>query len=210
MKIGIGVHTSEAVLAPIYFNHIAEVGSWIRRLHDVDFAFLGTSRVRTVDARGIIVREALKEGCGWWMSLDSDHVVSSDLLPFLWENREAAMVSALITKRGFPYTPVAFRFLGENDLQTVIIKPNIGVVEVDACAFGCTLVNLRKLQRLPKPWFFDNATGRSDLNLCRAFRKAGEKILIDTRVSVGHLMDPPVVWPTTADKHREEYIHVKG
>jgi hypothetical protein len=87
-----------------------------------------------------------------------------------------------------------------------MLLPFSGLVSVDGCAFGCTLVNLEKLQKLPRPWFYDDRVGRSDLNLCRAFRAVGERLLIDTRAAVGHLGDPTIVWPDTADDARQEVL----
>jgi len=201
IKIGIGLHTTENVPALTYFSHLTELLSWSRSMPDVSFGFAGVSNLKVALARERIVTVLNENECDYWLSLDSDHILHPNLLPLLWESRDAAMVSGLIHRRIWPHSTVAFKNY-DGKLQEIHLRPNTGVHEVDACAFGCTLVNLKLLRELQAPYFRDNERGRSDLNLCRAFREAGHSLRVDTRVTVGHLLPPAVIWPEAVDDYR--------
>jgi hypothetical protein len=195
-RIAIAVHVTENVPAQVYLNHVSMVATWSRRMHDVEFTFLGTSRVKNADARNILARKAIEAGCTHWFSMDSDHIFREDALPRLWASRgDSAIISGLICKRAYPYETVVMRFLPDGRYELVVTPEDSGVREVDGCAFGCTLLNLGVMQTLKKPWFFDMQNGRSDINYCRMVKVTGHRILVDTGVHVGHLLDPAAVWP---------------
>lgn len=204
MKIALGIHVSEAVLPKIYFNHLSTVAVWAKK-HDLVLA--GTERTKVASARNKIVDAAVKQECSHVLFLDADHIVPDNMLDLLVENADAAMVSGLVCKRLFPFDTVAFKFLPGDELEQIVIAERGRVLEVDACAMGCTLVNLEEIKKLRKPYFVDRSM-RSDLNLCVAFRKAGCKVLIDTRIGIGHLGEAPVITPENADEIREQYINV--
>lgn len=77
------------------------------------------------------------------------------------------------------------------------------VQEVDSAHFGCTVISTKALKRTPKPWFQDhpNAQGEygdgrcdSDIWFWRQFRKAGNRVYVSPRVSIGH-GEYVSVWP---------------
>lgn len=202
LKIAIGIHGEEVVRTKVYFNHITMIAGWTRQYENI--FLIGTEKQKVASARNVIVRGALKEGCTHWLSLDTDHEVRPDLLPLLLENADAAMVSGIIPKRAFPFSIVAFKKAPFSpDPISLLLHPNTGVKEVDGCAMGCTLINLEKLQQLPKPYFYDTADRRSDLNLCHDLRARGERILVDTRAMAGHSPLPRTIWPDDAQELRE-------
>ena len=210
MIIGVGIHGWTHVAVPVYYNHLAAMASWMkwadREGHELAMMTVGHAIV--AKARERVVAGLLELGADYWLSLDTDHMVQPSLLPELLKLFPGpAMASGLITKRLYPYETVAYKFiLGTTNLAGLHIKPGSGVCEVDGCAMGCTLVDLKKLQKLPKPWFADTEAGRSDLNLCKAFRAVGERILVHSNVLVGHLSDPTVVMPDTAEVLRAEQL----
>lgn len=77
------------------------------------------------------------------------------------------------------------------------------VQEVDSAHFGCTLISTKALKRTPKPWFQDQPNsageygdGRTDADIFfwRQFRKAGNRLYVTPRVSIGH-GEWVAVWP---------------
>ncbi len=77
------------------------------------------------------------------------------------------------------------------------------VQEVDSAHFGCTLISTKALKRTPKPWFVDvpNDKGEygdgrvdADIHFWRQFRKAGNRVYVTPRVSIGH-GEYVSVWP---------------
>ncbi len=202
MKIALGIHLAESVLPQVYLNHVGAVAQWSKKY---DITLIGTYRAKVASARNTIVEKAIEMNHSHVFFLDSDHMVSDDLLDFLVESADAAMVSGLICKRIFPFETVAFKYIGINELMLITIKEREKVVLVDACAMGCTLINLEHIQKLHKPYFFD-AKFRSDINLCLAFREFNLPVCIDTRAEVGHLAEAVVVKPSMAEALRERII----
>lgn len=198
MKIALGVHLHDIVTSHVYFNHIGAISQWAKRY---DLMLMGTERTKVASARNHIADEAVKSNCSHILWLDGDHLVADDMLDLLVENADAAEVSGLVCKRFFPFDTVAFKCLPDGSLNQIVLTDRGKVVEVDACAMGCTLMNVGCLKELKKPWFYDDHF-RSDLNVCMNFRKAGFRILVDTRVEIGHLGDPPVIRPSTAEALR--------
>jgi hypothetical protein len=77
------------------------------------------------------------------------------------------------------------------------------VQEVDSAHFGCTLISTKALKRTPKPWFQDQPNekgeygdGRTDADIWfwKQFRKAGNRVYVSPRVSIGH-GEWVSVWP---------------
>ena len=198
MKIALGIHLAEAVLPQVYLNHIGAIARWAR---SYDLTLIGTYRAKVAAARNSIVDRAIKDGYSHIFFLDSDHIISDDLLDLLVESADAAMVSGLICKRIFPFDCVGFKCIEGGDLTQIVIHERDIVKPVDACAMGCTLVNLEEIKKLKKPYFFD-ARFRSDINLCLSFRAIDCKVLLDTRAEVGHLGEPVVVRPSMAERLR--------
>ncbi|MCK5640883.1 MAG: hypothetical protein KAJ19_08800, partial [Gammaproteobacteria bacterium] len=152
MKIALGIHLAEAVLPQVYLNHIGAIAKWAQ---NYDLTLIGTYRAKVAAARTAIVDGAIKDKYTHVFFLDSDHIVSDDLLDLLVENADAAMVSGLICKRIFPFDCVAFKCIEGRDLTPIVIHERDIVKPVDACAMGCTLVNLEEIKKLKKPYFFD-------------------------------------------------------
>lgn len=213
MKIAIGMHIDTAVLPSIYFNHISTIGIWNKN-HDL--TVVGTWKEKVAAARNHIVDGALSEKCSHLLLIDSDHLVPDELLDLLVENADAAVVSGLICKRYYPYDTVAFKCMPDGELQQCVIETRGKVIEVDACAMGCTLINLNiiakwlKEGKLTAPVFHDRGKFRSDLNFFLDVRKLGGRILLDTRVEIGHMSDPLIVTPKNAQMLRERYLFLRN
>lgn len=136
-------------------------------------------------------------------------MIQENLLPTLLSHKNAALASGLVCKRGHPYPQVGFLKDDEGFYLPIKLDPLSGrAYKTDVCAFGCTLVDLRWIQKLEKPYFRDevviNAKGekanlRSDVILCERFKELGAEIIIDTRTHIGHICKPLVVWPNNRE-----------
>lgn len=210
MRIGIGVHTTNTVDAAVYFNHVMTFAKWAKKF---DLAFVGMRRVKIEKACNVTVTSLRRLGCTHVLFVDDDHILREDMLEKLvatCEEEHVAVASGLICKRLFPFSTIGFARRGpEGRMTELYLHPGMGRVEVDACAFGCTLVDMERLRELPMPWFETTPERRFDVNFCRKVRAAGERVAVDTSVSVGHVMDPTVVWPENATKLRELEIAQK-
>jgi hypothetical protein len=202
----IGVHSTGNVPDECVQEMIATIIPAVKQL-DVQWSLMMVSRAKVAAARNQIVEESLKLGCTHWLSLDTDHLFPRDMVLKLVaaDAPDVAAVSGLIHKRYFPFEQVVFKFsTGDAYELAVINSEHTGPVEVDGCAFGCTLVNLAACIRveLPLPWFQDTPRGRSDVNFLRACRGKGLRVLVDPRVQVGHLLDTQAVYPTNVEAMR--------
>lgn len=206
--IAICIHVFEAVNFDVYFDHLFCIAHWGRQY---ELVFVGKSGLSAAVARNRIIERCFEKGCTHALFLDGDHFVPVDTLPFLLETGDEAIVSGLVCKRGEHFQQVCWEVKkdkSEKDQYYQVTLPLDGrVYETSICAFGCTLINLEKLKKLKKPYFRDTcepgADGRlvnirSDINLCNMFRDIGERVWVDTRVLVGHLGVPSIVWPQGA------------
>lgn len=210
-KLAIATHAFESVDFDVYYNHMFCATQWAK---NHSFIYLGLKGLQAADARNRIVKKALDAECDYIFFLDADHYISPNTLELLMEHADnCAMVSGLICKRGGDFEQVGF-YRTKDGLFAAIDLPLDGrTYEVDVCAFGCTLINLQKLKELEEPYFRDTcgpvADGsihnlRSDINICTAFRDKGERILIDTRVLVGHKGIPKVIYPQNSAYYRRQ------
>jgi hypothetical protein len=209
MKIAIGIHSAGYIPDEVA-RHIIPLILHAAKNVEADFATIYLSKSKVAAARNQIVENALKIGATHWLSLDVDHVFRPDLVQRLVAASapDVAAVSGLIHKRSYPFHQVAFRFApGTDGHELVQISDTAKVVEVDACAMGCTLINLEAILKagVPGPWFVDTARGRSDMNFFRSVRVAGLRLLIDAQAHVGHLLDPLAIWPENIDEARMVY-----
>ncbi len=210
MRIGLAIHGCTHVPTKVYFNHLHRCMGWMKWAvaegHEIAVAFEDHTVVAM--ARNKIVKTLAGLECDYCLFLDTDHIVDGDMLQRLFAHFPGpGMVSGHVVKRIFPFDTVAFKFDPDGlGLVGVHLNAYTGFYEVDGCAFGCTLIDMKKLLALPDPLFEDTSEGRSDLNLCKKFRAAGETLLVDTDVQIGHYPDPTIVTPKIAESLRAEWI----
>jgi 2-polyprenyl-3-methyl-5-hydroxy-6-metoxy-1,4-benzoquinol methylase len=199
-KVGFMVHSNGPIEPMVYFNHMGCLMKWSKRFTIV---FLGIDRYRVADARNILVDTALSLGCTHILSVDSDHIIPDHMLECLSKNEEASVVSGFITKRKPPYDQVGFVEV-ENEYCPVDLDCDGRSYLVTVAAMGCTLIDTEVFKKLKKPYFHDSTeqrkngefyNKRSDINFFEALRDAGFTAIIDTRVLVGHLGDPVIMFP---------------
>jgi len=182
--------------------------------------FLGIDRQRTAESRNILVQSAKSANCTHLLSIDSDHMIPPYILDCLSMNEDAMIVSGLITKRKPPYMQVGFIKSDEDEMFYPIDVPCDGrSYLVDMPAMGCTLFDMKVFDLVEEPYFVDTAgvkpngevyNKRSDANFFEKCRKVGIKMIIDTRVLVGHLMEPEAMYPNcvpdTVELNRRDKI----
>ena len=190
--IGLAIHAFNFVDFTVYFNHMHAFCSWARQ-HKL--VFIGKKGCDSATAREFIADKAVETNCTHLLFVDADHIIPVEMLNLLLENKNECMVSGLCCKKGDGFKQVVFGKSPDGRFLELNLPIDGKVYEVAVCAFGCTLINLKELQKLPKPWFRDTCettcdgslqNARSDVNLCEAFRKIGGKVFVDTRILIGH------------------------
>ena len=80
--------------------------------------------------------------------------------------------------------------------------------------FGCTLLRVEGLKRLPKPWFThkpnkDNRWGEGrvdeDINFWHKWQEAGNTLFMANHVPIGHLQQV-ATWPDEAFRPFHQYV----
>jgi 2-polyprenyl-3-methyl-5-hydroxy-6-metoxy-1,4-benzoquinol methylase len=207
-RVGWITHTYGPISPKVYFNHIGCMLRWSRKFNIV---FAGIDKHRTADARNLLIDDALAMNCTHILIIDADHKLPPHMLECLSKNEDAAVVSGLITKRKPPYHQVGFVKDGEG--YAPIDLPIDGrSYLVDIPAMGCTLIDAEVFQTIEKPYFMDSIgtksdgslyNKRSDTNFFEKLQRANYKMIVDTRVLVGHTRDEEFVYPNDVPDVKE-------
>ncbi len=206
--VAICTHVFNDVAFDVYFNHLYCVAQWSKSF---DLVFVGKSGLTAASARNRLIERAVEKKCTHALFIDGDHLVPPETLPFLMETGDEAMVSGVVCKKGEQFQQVCWQVKDVDEKRqyyNMTLPLDGRLYEVSVCAFGCTLINLEKLQKLKKPYFRDTCyekfegklvNVRSDINICNMFRDNGEKIWVDTRILVGHLGVSTIVYPQSSE-----------
>ncbi len=201
VKIAICTHAFNFVDFDVYFNHLWCIGKWSKKY---ELVFIGKKGLAAATAREQIIERAFGENCTHAFFMDADHLFPVQALDLLLENRDVAMVSGLVCKKGEHFPQVGW-MIKDGKYFNVNLPLDGRTYEVGACAFGCTLINLSILKKIKKPYFRDTyipesqANLRSDINLSNMFRDIGESVFIDTRLLIGHTYMESPVYPQNAE-----------
>lgn len=150
--------------------------------------------------RGFV--RAIEAGAEWILAFDYDTVFSlSDvqkLCLLLEANPDVDAIAPLQMKRGDNSALLNVE-KGTGDL-TLLRGP---LLDVTLAHFGCTLIRVSALKKMPHPWFWAQPNeqgewgdGRTDEDIYfwKKFREAGNRVCVAPRISVGHLQ-LIVTWP---------------
>jgi len=199
-KIGWLVHSYGPIDPKVYFNHLGMMLRWSKKFNMV---FIGIDKQRTADSRNILVATARSMKCTHILFIDADHILPDHMLECLSLNEDAPIVSGLVTKRKPPYSQVGF-IRDDKGYCPIEIPLDGKSYLVDTAAMGCTLIDIDIFDTLEEPFFFDSLdvrengdtyNKRSDTNFFEKAGAAGHKIIIDSRVLVGHMRDAEAVFP---------------
>jgi hypothetical protein len=209
--IAICTHVFSDVDFDVYFNHLWCISHWAQQY---ELVFVGKKGLQAANARNSMIERCFEKECRYALFLDGDHFIPQQTLSILMESMQyddCAMVSGVVCKKGEHFQQVCWKVEGEGENQRFyqMTLPLDGRVhEVSVAPFGCTLIDLKKLKKLKKPYFRDTCINkdddgvpvniRSDINLCDMFRDNGEKIWVDTRILVGHKGVSSIVYPQSA------------
>ena len=208
-QVAIAIHGNENVDFSAYTNHLSMIAI---AASTYKLSLLTTRGIRIAQARNAIVKKLEEFECKYVLFLDTDHLVPKNMVNLLMDSiEECSCVSGLVCRRKDTMDQVGYLKNG-NEYTKIKLVPNSGVYEVDVCAFGCTLIRTKVFNDLTSPVFRDESKEkdngevfnmRSDVVFCNELKSKDHKIMIDTRVVVGHIGEPVVVWPWNGHKLRE-------
>ena len=140
------------------------------------------------EARERIAKSAIEEGYTHILWLDSDVTVPADALLRLIDCN-SPIASGVVFRRVAPYTPTIYKRQANGAYCEYLNIPDYGIINADACGFGCVLTETEALIRMYETYdrlFFPEELGE-DLQFCKRAADVGIHVKVDTSVKCGHL-----------------------
>jgi len=148
-----------------------------------------------IDAnRNALVKAALETDAEYLLWLDMDNVFPANTIEKLFKVN-ADIASGVYFKKKEPYPAVPGRALDEHYYRPLDIVACGGrVVNADLIGMGCALIRRSVFENLPHPWFryaynieTDEWSVSEDVAFCKAARRKGYEIKVDTSLICGHV-----------------------
>lgn len=226
-KVAIGVPNEAFVLPNAYENHIMCAfhqgkleETWKQENRPIQYEFyrFTTGRLLTQMAREKLTEAALSNQCDYICMMDNDMLYPIDFLECLLQDMEQRpeidILAPLAFMRNPPHHAVIYNVTEGYDsnrhssyyINNVVKNyPRDTIVECDAVGFGAVLINTRILKKMKAPYFFSTTGTGEDIFFChKAKKEAGARIFMDTRIKLGHLMNPKVADEEYVDKYNVE------
>lgn len=156
-------------------------------------------------AREMMADEAINQKMDYIFMIDDDMLIPKRAFERLFDvmqEEKADIVAPLCTQRLHPFYPVMYKHVyrdvnGTSNLENQFItdyEPNSRVT-VDGVGFGVVLISVPFLKKLKAVTsgglFFSNTNVGEDIYFCiKARQKLNARIVVDTRIKVGHLRHP--------------------
>lgn len=228
-RVAMGIPTEGHTLPESYDNHLVHsfrMGGLQERMKyegenpRYEFYWYTTGRLLTQMAREKLIREALKGGCDYLLMYDDDMTLppnfALDMLKTMQDHPEIDILGALAFMRSPPHYAVIYNVIEGYDGQrhlpyyiNTFVKnyPRNKVVECDAVGFGGVCIKLDMVRKMKEPYFMSTTNTGEDIWFCvNAKQQAGARIFMDTRIKLGHLMNPKIV----DEEYRDQYIKDHG
>lgn len=184
MKLLIAIPTVDYMHRDFVSSLLALTG----RLHSegVDFAVRMQGDTLVYLGRDQLAMHAVSNGFTTVLWLDSDMVFGQDLMELLTQSGEE-FVTAIAVGRRPPHRSCLFSSL--DPPERVTDYPG-ELFEVEACGFGCVLIETHILAECLVQYqtcFFPERTLGEDLSFCRRAREMGYRIHAEPRAVIGHI-----------------------
>ncbi len=140
------------------------------------------------EARERIAKSAIDEGYSHILWIDSDVTIPRDGMIKLL-NVKAPIASGVVFRRVAPYTPTVYTLQSNGLYSEMLNIPDGGVINADACGFGCVLTETEALAKMYEKYdrlFVPEMFGE-DLQFCRRAKECDIGVKVDTSVKCGHL-----------------------
>lgn len=140
--------------------------------------------------RSILSQAAIQRGCDYLFFVDSDVILPKDALKRLISHDKDIVTGVYRIKTlGSKETTILMRNAETDKYRKCGIDEirGKGLIETDACGFGCVLIKTSVFKDIPEPWFVYLLHYGEDVFFCRKAINAGYKVYADTNVLCGHI-----------------------
>ena len=226
-KVVISIPSEGHTLPEAYDNHLLlakHIGSmevewkYQNRNPRYEFYWHTVGRLLTAAARERLAEEAIKGGMDFMIMFDDDMTLPIDMIECMLqdmeEHPEISVLGALAFMRNPPHYPVMYTTIEGWDAerhrsyfanQFVKKYPRNTIVECDAVGFGAVCIRMSIFKDMKPPYFFSTTGSGEDIFFCfNAKQQAKARIFMDTRIKLGHLMNPKVCDEEYFDKYNRE------
>ena len=200
---------------PLAFQGFLEIAhTAARACPDWQFGYHVISRKSLPAAMTDAADIVLQQGWDALIAFDDDCFPPFDCIPRLIAHYEAGreFVAGVGLMRNYPFTTTVARTFpegytlvfsgdragkvaGHEWLDDLTDLPELA--EVDFCGVPVAMMARRVFERIAPPWFGlhgeDGGQVTHDVFLCRKIKAAGMRVLVDTTLKCGHLIEAPII-----------------
>lgn len=230
-KVAMSIPNEGMTKPETYDNHLVlsfHIGAWQERMKQetdlpvrFEFYWHTVGRLLTPLARETLAQEAINAGMDYMIMFDDDMTLPIDfaeaMLFNMEQNQEIGVLGALAFTRNPPHNPVMYKaFEGYDNVrhkeyfsnEYVKNYPKEKLVECDAVGFGGVCINMKVFEKMKAPYFFSTSGTGEDIYFCYKMKKeSGKRVFMDTRIKLGHLMNPKIADEEYVEKYNEEQGH---
>ena len=203
---------SLGIVDSIIYDNRKDFWCELKRLEthsNLRFFNAATQRLMVTYARECLAEYAIDQGMDYLFMVDDDMMVPKNLFAHLLTTAlktGADITAPICTTRHHPYRPVMYRLQevevdGQKRKHSTYVEeyePQSVIDDLDAVGVGVVLIKTELLKKMQKPLFFTNTNVGEDIGFCwRAKFDHGAKIVVDTRLKIGHMGMPK--WVTEKD-----------
>jgi len=226
-KVVISIPSEGHTLPESYDNHLLvakHIGGlevewkYQKRNPRYEFYWHTVGRLLTAAARERLAQAALEGEMDFMIMFDDDMTLPIDFIEAMLydmeEHPEIGVLGALAFMRNPPHYPVMYTaHEGYDEIhhkdyfanQFVKKYPRNKLVECDAVGFGGVCIRMDVLRKMKPPYFFSTTGSGEDIFFCyKARQDAGARVFMDTRIKLGHLMNPKICDEDYFDKYNKE------
>jgi len=176
---------------------------------EVGFRFVSNCLI--YDARERLAEYAVNNGYNYLFFVDSDMVLPNNTILYMLEDMKAGneMVTGMIFKRSYPYQPCFYPKARlnklkkmENGIERIEMIPDLegcmsweknSIIPLEGMGMACCMIDTNVFSRIKKPWFYPFPKVGEDITFCiKARQEAKAKMVVDTRIDVGHITNATV------------------
>ena len=208
IKIVVGINSLVATSQPAYSNHIQFFYRLGRSYKNIEITLVNPARMSIDRMRNMAAEVALKWEADFLLFLDDDVLVPFTGLAFLLD-ADADIVAGDVLIRGYPFPHMFFKYNDKKELLAVteLTDGDPGPIDVDAVGFSFCLIKTGLLKEIPKPFFLTGPRNTEDIYFCLKCKltKPDTTIMVDTRVSCGHMLNPYPITPENVVNYKKYY-----
>jgi hypothetical protein len=221
----IAICNLNVVQSQAYATHLIFAYRLAKDNPDFRFILFNPYRMSIANFRNYAAKAALESGAEYLMFLDDDAVlvnngsIFKDLIDKIDNEENKHIISPVVYVRGYPFDPMFFKFLKEEDM----LKEGKGMdfyrdfrdqevgednlLKVEAVGCHCCLIKTEVFKFIPKPFFLTTTNNTEDVYFCLKCHDYIENlgIYIDVSLTAGHLIDPIYIHEGNADLIKEFY-----